>query len=54
MHIVDRVLMGVVFGIYAFEVINDRLTRGDLNAFLMSTPYRLRGAARYAASPSDN
>ena len=38
-HIVDRVLMGVIFGVGAFEIINDRLTIGDLIAFMMYTPY---------------
>ncbi len=38
-HIVDRVLMGVVFGVGAFEIINDRLTIGDLIAFMLYTPY---------------
>jgi len=44
-HIVDRVLMGVVFGVGAFEIINDRLTIGDLIAFMMYTPY-IYGALR--------
>ena len=38
-HVVDRVLMGVVFGVGAFEIINDRLTIGDLIAFMLYTPY---------------
>lgn len=38
-HIVDRVLMGVIFGVGAFEIINGRLTIGDLIAFMMYTPY---------------
>ena len=38
-HIVDRVLMGVIFGVGAFEIINGRLTVGDLIAFMMYTPY---------------
>ena len=38
-HIVDRVLMGVIFGVGAFDIINDRLTVGDLIAFMMYTPY---------------
>jgi len=38
-HIVDRVLMGVIFGVGAFEIINERLTVGDLIAFMMYTPY---------------
>lgn len=44
-HIVDRVLMGVVFGVGAFEIINDRLSIGDLIAFMMYTPY-IYGALR--------
>ncbi len=38
-HVVDRVLMGVIFGVGAFEIINGRLTVGDLIAFMMYTPY---------------
>ena len=38
-HVVDRVLMGVVFGVGALEIINDRLTIGDLIAFMLYTPY---------------
>ncbi len=38
-HVVDRVLMGLVFGVGAFEIINDRLTIGDLIAFMLYTPY---------------
>ena len=38
-HIVDRVLMGVVFGVGALEIISGRLTIGDLIAFMMYTPY---------------
>ena len=38
-HIVDRVLMGVIFGVGTFEIINERLTVGDLIAFMMFTPY---------------
>ncbi|MCY4073751.1 MAG: ABC transporter ATP-binding protein [Chloroflexi bacterium] len=38
-HVVDRVLMGVVFGVGAFEIINGRLSIGDLIAFMMYTPY---------------
>ena len=38
-HIVDRVLMGVIFGVGAFEIINGSLTIGDLVAFMMYTPF---------------
>ena len=38
-HIVDRVLMGVVFGVGALEIISGRLSVGDLIAFMMYTPY---------------
>ena len=38
-HVVDRVLMGLVFGVGALEIINDRLTIGDLIAFMLYTPY---------------
>ncbi len=38
-HVVDRVLMGVVFGVGALQIIDDRLTIGDLIAFMMYTPY---------------
>lgn len=38
-HVVDRVLMGVVFGVGAFEIINGRLSIGDLIAFMLYAPY---------------